>query len=1776
METTFDPIVQDLESVLARLGELKDAEKLKSVLKNLLPKLLRNFDDELNAEQSVHKRVETYINVFSHIQRWTKSTCALPGQELCEWLIQHSKENQSARIGLMFVESTFDMLEIDEQMNCAESLLEWVATTQTPQRSPESQAKIVGLILPLVQNLPTTWFTGMKLEWMLQVCLDCCFPSGTFHPTTTKRGIRIGKPIKDKTVRTVEDDEARALHVARFVRSLGRSTQRRTTLCDAERDLLLSTSLRISLLCSTCHSRTDLREYGEEGIKEDAPDVTPALITALFVFVMGEPNATPLDAAPVAPTPTAPTRARVATVELLTKFPANCVVPESRFVKFCVLCLFGQGKTSKLVTVTLKLITKAAEHFGKIAAWEMLMHNSLKQIVASWDQISIEERAAGFEAFGIWISHHPPPAGIDARLTFQVALALQSASPGSTRVLLGRQEDELVASTAYGCLSKMCAQIKLLNDYSSLLNFCSGVAEDDSAGERLKLFVLDVAIRASSFICESGLQDDTTQRAMLISQWILLLATRKKSQRSIHEAAFRTLRDFHTNTTSFASFYEFLEIREGVWAANTETLPAAPHNYWVPCLNFMCKSITTSSWIFLSTLPPESFVQRLSFSVDITKCFDAGEIVAGINCLDAMLTRVEDVLIEQTLLERVLCPQTPDVSIVERFGALLSFRVDAVRIAASRLAIYLYKFWPEETDALVRSRLETNTSSLQQRAGIHGGLSVLEHASTPATIKLCAKFALEAGDREIQKLALIALTCVLERGEPIDETDRIVESCSVILKEKRRDESDECVKAAIGFMGSAASISTFVTLPQLLNVASDGRFGVGCQESLGRALKTYAVRKNALQETLNAVLDLFYFEDAAEQNSSAKTRASAAIVLEQLVGIEKQAWSSIDDAVVLDRTASGLCDLLGEPDEETRLSACRGLSTIYMALERQHVAERFTSAVVRAMTIQAAAAVAPPAQPQASSRGAEPASTAAAAAMPAFNAAGGAPRIRRGNLDRVWPFRDLCVASQQCGKASILFTLLRIAGSRTQHVPDEDVANAVLGIPITRLATQFLRRRHFASTDIGLTVANKIWSVKLVHENVFADLQLTQAVSQECARLIKESHLAKERSSALLSLSELCEKCDDPSKRVLPLHELWHLTFRGLDDIDPTVASNAAAALGRSTKRATLRAFAGESSTAAAGDRDDESLFNYLLNMGLNHTVKPARDLTRSFLVDAIAGKKPLPEKFAVRVVESLLKTVGESESMLLQYAQFHARGNGGTGELAVQASDLEAIRARLALDSPEYAAARKCALGLCAGGMTSSAVRACSDLVVSLARLVRTGVGLATLVCCSAMASFLASEEWPGRLVLDQDAELLKAVTLKFSNDPSFELKKRMSSAAAALGRARAASSAVIEYCETISRFYDQDPDAQIPVRLLAAGAVSEFVQKCSNGTTPHVVMEILARPAFLGRFDEDKSVAAMWRSIWEQNLSTVLTPEQVIALAEQAVQQPSYRTRKRGAEALIGLSASVLRRAADESEIAPIMLRLALSGGPVWEGKPTFVKACGTLFTHCTNLERVRHALVETTRVACALGTARDTSDEKWLHQALFEMVQKIMSAHVRVLDLAVRESCMLNVCEFIQTERNKEPVVWTSALNVVGSGIDSGLSNGVVEMCGQVFVRALMELDIAWNVKVAALQGLSKLFGQARMEEKKPWTFDVITILTRLLGEEKKPAVLLATVNAALSASSCLHLYNLGDLQINWSASATRLSKHADATIGKAANDLSVKLGVVVKTSSWAGDM
>ncbi|MEW5319235.1 MAG: hypothetical protein WDW38_010400 [Sanguina aurantia] len=353
--------------------------------------------------------------------------------------------------------------------------------------------------------------------------------------------------------------------------------------------------------------------------------------------------------------------------------------------------------------------------------------------------------------------------------------------------------------------------------------------------------------------------------------------------------------------------------------------------------------------------------------------------------------------------------------------------------------------------------------------------------------------------------------------------------------------------------------------------------------------------------------------------------------------------------------------------------------------------------------------------------------------------------------------------------------------------------------------------------------------------------------------------------------------------------EVWSMMLRAMDDIKESVRQ-AAIGLARSVRGLTLRMVDPQAATPADAAATFSVLLPLLLEQGLASNVSEVRIVTLDTLAKAskVAGPAVLRPHLAPLVV-TMLEALSNLEDARLNYVEQHAERMGFDND------KLEGARVVASRSGP-------------VGDTLDLAVRYADEaslgsLIPALTGLLKRGVGLNTKVGTARFIRSLVVHS--ASAIAPHAPALLKALTSGAFAERSNTVRKAYAAAAAQV--ARHASPARVDkfVAGALSAYSEGSDDAD---RRLVGGLLLKELLKGAPETSAACAAAILPT-AFGAKMDEDEGVAAVWKTVWEEGVSSEagairLYAVEIVELLLQGLASQSWGRKKACAEAVGGLA--------------------------------------------------------------------------------------------------------------------------------------------------------------------------------------------------------------------------------------------------------------------------------
>ena len=357
------------------------------------------------------------------------------------------------------------------------------------------------------------------------------------------------------------------------------------------------------------------------------------------------------------------------------------------------------------------------------------------------------------------------------------------------------------------------------------------------------------------------------------------------------------------------------------------------------------------------------------------------------------------------------------------------------------------------------------------------------------------------------------------------------------------------------------------------------------------------------------------------------------------------------------------------------------------------------------------------------------------------------------------------------------------------------------------------------------------------------------------------------------------------------LLQLLRLVTRSLDDVR-SIVRESGAKLARSV-RSLINHLCNPSSSkesenniyssfrnSAKSEKDDSSskaastALGWLVKYGLNQSCAEATGFCLSTLLCVVDVSTPstlqpvLPD-----LIGSLSMAMSGLEPAALNYLQVRAAGEGisESSDRGMSYDQLERVRLQLAQSGPIAAALSKC-LDM----VKSIDINTQKAVIPHLDSALRCGAGFATRAAVADAVSSLCSLcpsafKFDGNSSTNPTVRLLRALYFASERERGVGARDKMSFALgnlADLSPGCSVRSLTIRACEkyTCSTGSNDDPAA----RRAAAAAISAISVRASSQISDGGPNDIWIRRvfplAFIGKFDKDDKIAALWKNVWDE----------------------------------------------------------------------------------------------------------------------------------------------------------------------------------------------------------------------------------------------------------------------------------------------------------------------
>lgn len=404
------------------------------------------------------------------------------------------------------------------------------------------------------------------------------------------------------------------------------------------------------------------------------------------------------------------------------------------------------------------------------------------------------------------------------------------------------------------------------------------------------------------------------------------------------------------------------------------------------------------------------------------------------------------------------------------------------------------------------------------------------------------------------------------------------------------------------------------------------------------------------------------------------------------------------------------------------------------------------------------------------------------------------------------------------------------------------------------------------------------------------------------------------------------------------LEEIWTVCFRSMDDVKESVrkeglqlAQSLAKLLVRTADLSTSKATEGQATRVV------DNLVPFL--MGSKGLLSDAEEV-RTFALDTVLklcklGGKPI-RAHVPRLLGQLIELMSSLEPEVVNYLVLNAE------KYNLSANDVDTQRLQSLGHSPLMDGIEKL-LGLVDESMIS-------EVVQELKRAIKKSVGLPSKACASRVVVQLISGS--GFIMAPYASGLLDACTTQFK-DKSPAVSQSFAVAAGYCCKL-ADIEAVVRYSKRLHEMYLGAEDAHS--RWLAAVGYEAVGKHCGSDKFESVSAAFLP-VIFIGKHDEDPSVALVFEKAWIENAPGISAAKvyfsDIFEICKGMVKSHDHKLRQLVARTMVDLCDSL--KSFSDAELATLFtVLLDACTGKSWSGKEMVLKALVTLATR--NAQYVR----------------------------------------------------------------------------------------------------------------------------------------------------------------------------------------------------------------------------
>ncbi|XP_024544607.1 proteasome adapter and scaffold protein ECM29 [Selaginella moellendorffii] len=833
--------------------------------------------------------------------------------------------------------------------------------------------------------------------------------------------------------------------------------------------------------------------------------------------------------------------------------------------------------------------------------------------------------------------------------------------------------------------------------------------------------------------------------------------------------------------------------------------------------------------------------------------------------------------------------------------------------------------------------------------------------------------------------------------------------------------------------------SNFVSLSHSTNFFSDDPASV--EDRSAKAVDINDQRKTSRDKILKVLLDELIFSSRKEE------RCAGSVWLLSLV---IYCGRHLQIQALLPKIQEAFSYLLGEQNELTQEMASRGMSVVY-ELGDAATREELVKALVGTLSGTA--------------KKKRPIKLMEDTEVFAEGSIGEAPG--GGNIST---YKELCNLANEMGQPDLVYKFMDLAnyqaslnsrrGAAFGFAKIAKRAGDALEPHLRGLVPKLFRYQHDPNKNIQDAMGH-IWRSLVAEPKKTIDMFYVDIM--EDLLVNAGSRLWRSREAACAALADLIQGRKFPEVENYLL-KMWTMAFRAMDDIKETVRS-AGGILCRALSSLTLRLC----DTSLTADSEARAAMGIvlplLLSSGISSSVAEIQLLSTNLVMKLVknAGRAIRPQ--LPDLVICMLESLSSLEDQRLNYAEMHAE------RLGISTDKLDSARFSLAKDSPMWDT-----LDFCLRQIDEETLE---SLVPRLVQLVRSGVGLNTRAGVARFIALLSQQV--GSDLRQYAGPIMKVLIPTVISEKSTAAKKAFAAACAAVMKVSGDRLLEQLIADIVGFYKSGDKDSRIASGLL----LKELSRQASDGLKQQATLVLPV--AFIGRFDEEKSVRSDFEEVWEENTSSQTVALQlymleIMPLLLDGLATSSWTRKQQSAKAVIK-AVEVTGEAAEPFAQQLMKSLLNELRGRTWEGKECIFEAISALCKGCpkvfTNMSEQADFISPSTVVETVIASfSRKKSSFRAAGYSCLEKVVEAFSdcdlfklvASAVLDELAAKDTAD---SEKSADEPSKGSTHFEQAFSCLTASLKSSADSTVLEYAERVIASLLRGMNSSsWQVRLAAL--------------------------------------------------------------------------------------------------------